>query len=401
MKRKLSVITITILTAGLLSACGGSSGRYDKYMKLGDYKGVEISKIKTEVTDEDIQEQIDATLDENAEQNEITDRACRNGDMVNIDFTGTIDGEEFEGGSGEDYELYLGDGYFLEDLESAIAGMKTGEQKDITITFPEDYDEELGGKEAVFSVTLNSIYEENIPEYNDEFVAAISEFSTVEEYEEDLRNTLQDETESSNLETAAADALAEVVADTDFTGYPDELYDECKASYDEMNAMYAEMFGMDVSDLASDEEETKTSVEEMVYEKMVITAIAEKEKLEVTDDEYDEYLDSLVEEYGYDSPEDFEKDYPRETIEYDLLTSKVLQLLLDNAKITEVSEDEYYDEYYSDVDDEMVVDEDMEEIDISEEDSDEDMVPDDDIVLDDDIDDAEITVEEDEGELSE
>lgn len=401
MKRKSAIITITILTAGILSACGdSSSGTYDKYMKLGDYKGVEITKIKTEITDEDVQDQVDAVLDENSKQNEITDRACENGDMVNINFTGTIDGEEFEGGSGEDYDIYLGDGYFLEDLENAIVGMETGEQKDIPITFPEDYDEELGGKEAVFSVTLNSIYEDILPEYNDEFVATISDFSTVEEYEEDLRNTLLEETENSNLETAAADALAEVVADTDFSGYPDELYDECKASYDEMNAMYAEMFGMDVSDFESSEEETKATVEEMVYEKMVITAIAEQEKLEVADDEYDEYLDSLVEEYGYDSPEDFEADYPRETIEEDLLTSKVLQFLLDNAKITEVSEDEYYDEYYSDIDDEMVVDEDMDEIDISEEDSDEDMIPEDEITLDEDIDDAEITVEEDE-ELSE
>lgn len=399
MKRKSALTTITLVTVGILSSCGASSsGTYDKYIKLGDYKGVAVTKIKTEITDDDVQEQVDAVLEEYSEQNEITDRACENGDMVNIDFTGTVDGEEFDGGSGEDYDIYLGDGFFLEDLENAIVGMETGEQKDITITFPEDYDEELGGKEAVFSVTLNAIYEDILPEYNDDFVASISDFSTTEEYEEDLRNTLLEDTESSNLETAAADILAEVIADTDFDGYPDELYDECKAYYDEMNAMYAEMFGMDVSDFESSEEETKEEIEEMVYEKMVITAIAEKENLEVTDDEYDEYLDSLVEEYGYDSPEDFEADYPRETIEEDLLTSKVLQLLLDNAEITEVSEDEYYDEYYSDIDDEMILDEDMEEIEISDEDFDEEMIPDEDedILLDEDIDDADMTIEEEE-----
>lgn len=394
MRRKLAFLTITILTAGILSACGeSSSGTYDKYMKLGDYKGVEVSKIKTEITDDDVQEQIDSILYDNSEQTEITDRACENGDMINIDFTGTVDGEEFDGGSGEDYDIYLGDGYFLEDLENGIVGMKTGEKKDITITFPEDYDEDLGGKEAVFSVTLNSIYEENTPEYNDEFVAKISDFSTVAEYEEDLKNSLMEEAESSNQETAAYDALAEVVANTDFSGYPDELYDECKASYDEMNAMYAEMFGMDVSDFESGEDETKAAVEEMVYEKMVITAIAEREKLEVTDEEYNDYLSSLAEEYSYDTPEEFEADYSKETIEEDLLTSKVLQFLLDNAKITEVTEDEYYDDYYSDMDDEMVLDEDMEEIEMPDDDSDDDMIPEDEIMEDDDMDDAEVTID--------
>lgn len=392
MRKKLSAMIMITLAAGTLSACGGSSGTYDKYMKLGEYKGLEITKVKTEITEETLQTEIDVALEENAEQNEITDRACENGDMINIDFTGTIDGEEFEGGSGENYDLRLGEGYFLEDLETGIVGMETGEQKDIAITFPEDYDAELGGKEAVFAVTLNSVYEENIPEYNDEFVAKISDFSTTEEYEEDLKNTLMEEADASNLETAGTDALSEVIANTEFSGYPDELYEECKTSYEDMNAMYAEMLGVDVEDFESSEEETKASIEEMVYEKMVITAIAEQEKLEVQEDEYKEYLASMALEYGYDSEEDFEGDYSKEAIEEELLRTKVLEFLLDHAEITEVTEDEYYsemgdeydlegeedlegDEEY-DSDDEIFLDEDIEGIEILDEDLEEDMITD-------------------------
>ncbi|MDY3919372.1 MAG: trigger factor [Candidatus Limivivens sp.] len=347
MKKRFSLLSVTLLTAGLLVSCGSSS-TYGKYVKLGDYKGVAITKIKTEVTDEALQDEIDMTLEDNAEYNEITDRGCQNGDLINIDFTGTIDGEEFDGGSATDYDLELGQGYFLEDLEAGIVGMKTGEEKEITIIFPEEYDEELGGKETVFQVTLNSIYEVILPEYNDEFVASISDFSTTAEFEEDLKQSLYEQTEESNNYMAGYDALAAAVANATFSGYPQELYDKCKESYDEMNAMYAEMFGMDVEDFELSEEETKETVEQMVYEKMVITTIAEKEKLTVSEDEYKDYVNSLYADYGYDSAEDFEADYSKDSIMEELQQSKVQDFLVKNASITEVSEDEYYSEMYGD-----------------------------------------------------
>lgn len=389
MKKNLILLTTTLLTAGALSACG-SSGTYDKYVKLGDYKNIEITRIKPEVTEEALQDEISYVLEENAGQKEITDRACENGDMINIDFTGTIDGEEFDGGSDEDYDLELGAGYFLEDLEAGIEGMKTGDTKDITITFPEDYDEEHGGKEAVFSVTLNSIYEEVLPEYNDEFVSGISDFSTVEEYEEDLKNTLLEDAQANSDDAAYSDVLTAVINVSEFSGYPDELYEKCKKSYDEVNAMYAEMFGVSVEDFEVSEEETKEYVEELVYEKMVITAIAEKEKIEVTEDEYNDTIEALAEEYGYDSAEDFEADYTKDYLMEEFLSSKVLDFLLENAKITEVSEEEYYADYYGDdSDDEFYADEDMDDELIMEDDSE-----DEDIIIEEDMDDGDITVED-------
>lgn len=392
MKKSLILFTVTALASGILTACG-SSGTYDKYVKLGEYKGIELNKIEPEVSDESLQDEIDLVLEENAEQKEITGRACENGDMINIDFTGTIDGEEFDGGSDEDYDLQLGDGYFLEDLESGIVGMETGQTKNITITFPEDYDEELGGKEAVFSVTLNSIYEEILPEYTDEFVSGISDFSTTEEYEEDLRNTLLEDAQANSDDTAYTDLLAAVVASSTFSGYPDELYDECKKSYDETNAMYAEMFGVDVSYFELSEEETREYVEELVYEKMVIITIAEKEGIEVTEDEYNDAVESLTEEYGYESAEEFEADYTKDYLMEEFLASKVLDFLLDNAKVTEVSEAEYYADYYEEYEDseeELYLDEDMDDELIFDED-----IEDEDIIIDEDIDNADVIVEED------
>lgn len=355
MKKKLMLLTMGLCSLSLLTGCSSSSkGTYDDYVTLGEYKGLEVMKIKSEVTDDLLQEEIDYVLEDNAEYTDITDRGAQEGDYVNIDFDGTIDGEAFEDGSAEDFDLVIGEGYLLDDLEAGIVDMQTGETKEISVVFPEDYDEELTGKEAVFTVTLNSIQEEHIPTYNDEFVASISDFTTTAEYEEDLRKTLLESQESDNAYTAGADAMTAAVNNATFDGYPEELYESCLAEYDEMNASFAEMLGMDVADLEGTEEEKKEAVLEMVYEEMVLTAIAEKENISVSDKEYQAYLDENYEDYGYDSTEEFEADYTKEGLMKEILTTKVQDFLIENANITEVTEDEYYgeDESYDEEEDE-------------------------------------------------
>lgn len=344
MKKKLSLLTLGLCALTLLAGCSGSAGKgtYDDYVTLGEYKGLEVTKIKSEVTDELLEEEISYVLEDNAEYTDITDRAAQEGDYVNIDFEGTIDGESFEDGSGEDFDLVIGEGYLLDDLENGIVGMNTGETKEISLVFPEDYDEELTGKTGVFQVTLNSIQEENLPTYNDEFVAGISDFSTTQEYEEDLKKTLLESQEADNTYTASADVLAAAMNNATIDGYPQELYDSCLTEYDEMNASFAEMLGMDVADLEGTEEEKKEAVIEMVNEEMVSTAIAEKEDITVSDEEYKTYLEENYEDYGYESSEDLEADYTREGLMKEILKSKVQDFLLENARVTEVTEDEYY-----------------------------------------------------------
>ncbi len=345
MKRKLLLLFLGTSCLSLLTGCSSSSkGTYDDYVTLGEYKGLDVTKIKSEVTEDLLEEEISYVLEENAEYKDITDRGAQEGDSVNIDFNGTIDGEPFEDGSAEDFDLVIGEGYLLDDLEAGIVDMKTGETKQIPLIFPEDYDEDLSGKEAVFTVTLNSIQEVLLPTYNDEFVSSISDFSTTQEYEEDLKNSLLESQEEDNNYTAGSDALMMAVENATIDGYPEELYESCLAEYDEMNASFAEMLGMDVADLEGTEEEKKEAVIDMVKEDMVTTAIAEKEDITVSDEEYQSYLEDNYEDYGYDSTESFESDYTKDALMEEILLSKVQDFLLENANITEVTEDEYYGE---------------------------------------------------------
>ena len=350
MKKRISyALGVTCAAALLLGGCSSSS-TYGKYMTLGEYKGLEVSKIKTEITDDDIEQEISYTLDDSTEYNEV-DRAAEDGDMVNITYSSTMDGEDFDGGSGEDVDIQLGAGYLegdiLQDAESQIIGMKAGDTKEMDLTIPEDYyfDDTLAGQSIQVTLTVNTVSEVNRPELTDEFVASISDFDTVDAYKEDLKKTLEASAEENNEYMAGSDALTQVVENSTFKGYPDDLYNECKDLYDQTNQAYAEMLGLDVSDFEGTDEEIKAAVESMVYENMVVTSIAEKEKITVSDDEYTQYVENNLDTYGMSSVEEFESTYSKESVMDELLREKVQKFLLDNAKVTEVSEDEYYQEY--------------------------------------------------------
>ncbi|MFR6469492.1 MAG: trigger factor [Lachnospiraceae bacterium] len=254
MKKRISyALGVTCAAALLLGGCSSSS-TYGKYMTLGEYKGLEVSKIKTEITDDDIEQEISYTLDDSTEYNEV-DRAAEDGDMVNITYSSTMDGEDFDGGSGEDVDIQLGAGYLegdiLQDAESQIIGMKAGDTKEMDLTIPEDYyfDDTLAGQSIQVTLTVNTVSEVNRPELTDEFVASISDFDTVDAYKEDLKKTLEASAEENNEYMAGSDALTQVVENSTFKGYPDDLYNECKDLYDQTNQAYAEMLGLDVSDL--------------------------------------------------------------------------------------------------------------------------------------------------------
>jgi trigger factor len=372
MKKKLVFLATAACTIGLLAGCSSSKTTdYSKYVTLGDYKGLDLTMIKTEVTDDMVQDEIDYLLEDNATYTEITDRGAEEGDIVNIDYSGTIDGEEFDDSSAEDFDLELGSGYLLDDLEAALVGVQTGETTEVTVTFPDDYDEDLAGKEAVFTVTMNSISVEEIPEYTDDFIASVTDYSTTAEYEEALKSELYLSTEEDNRSVAGYDALSMVVENATFDGYPQDLYDSCKEDYDALNEAYAEMFGLELSDLELSDEETQSAVEDMVYEYMVCAVIADEEGLSVTDDEYEEYLEENYELYGYESAEEYEEDQTKESIMEEILTEKVQDFLVDNANVTEVTEDEYYEMYYGDdYDDEDYDDEDYDDEDYDDEDYD-------------------------------
>ena len=344
MKRKYLVPLAVFLAAASLYGCGkkSSSDSYEKYVTLGDYTGMTIDRIKTTVTDDDVQEEVQNDLYANADYTEVTDRAAQDGDTVNIDYTGTIDNAEFDGGSDSDFDLELGSGTFLSDFEDGIIGMKTGETKDIAVTFPEDYDGELDGKSAVFSVTVNSITEVTLPEYNDAYVQDNYGYDTTAEFEASLKSDLQEQYDEDAQYTACADALAQAVDNSTFDGYPQELYDATKTQVESDNQAFAEQLGIEWTDLVGEDYDIDDDVISAIHEKMVVSVIADKEKLNVTDDELNSYIDDNWELYEYDSRDAFVEDNGEDALRYSLLYDKVLNFLGENNTFQDVDADDYY-----------------------------------------------------------
>lgn len=321
----------------------------DDYVKLGEYKGLEAGYLVPSVTPDDMQIQIQDLLDENTQNNAITDRSAMEGDSVNIDYTGKVDGVEFEGGSDTNFDLVLGSGNFLEDFEKGLVGAAAGASVTIPVTFPEDYDEDLAGKQAEFTVKVNSISEVIVPEYNDALVAQVTEYKTTQEYEEAMQAELMESATQESESIAGEEALQKAVENAVLDGYPSELYDTCYQETLDSYQSYADMFGMELKDflqeyMEMDEAGIKDAAVSWVNDILVSQAIAEKEGFAVTEDNYKEEAQALSVEYGYESLADFEKDYSRISVESNIVREKVIAFLYENAKLVEKSEDEYYEE---------------------------------------------------------
>lgn len=365
----LAALLLTATTA--LTGCKSSSGNQNNallsteegmnfyaqdYVKLGDYKGLEVQYlIPSEVTQDDIDSYIQEQISYYTEYTDV-DRAAKIGDSVCINFTGTIDGEEFDGGSAEDYTLTLGSGEFLEDFENALVGKKTGETTTFSITFPDDYDEDgtLSGKEAEFTVTINYVSEVTVPEYNDQFVAEISDYKTTAEYEAYVKELLAQNYENSSKDMAGEDALALAMENATVDGYPEELfnsfYEQTLADYQ----MYADFMGMDFEDFLTEymsEDDIKEVALDSVNEFLIVQAIADKEGIKLTKENFEEEAKQLATEYEYDSVESMQEDFGTSYLYTTLLREKVKDFLYNSAKVTELPEDEYYqdmedEEYY-------------------------------------------------------
>lgn len=336
----------------------GASGdvldfKVSDYVKLGDYKGLEVTYPSVlEVTVEDVEEQIQYELEENTEYKEITDRGAKEGDNVNMDFKGTVDGEEFDGGSASDYELELGAGDFLEEFESNLMGKKAGETVTFKLTFPEDYDETLGGKEAEFTVTINSVSEAVVPEYNEDFVKSVSDFKTIKDYEASVKEQLEQDAKDSSKMEAQENALKTAIENATVDGYPQKLYD---FFYDDTVTgykNYAEFMGMEYEDFLENymsEEEINTMVDEQVNEYLVVRAILEQEGKEISDSEYKELAEKMAKENEYETLEEYEEDYGQTYVKTQLARERVLEILYESAKLKEIP----YEEYYADAEEEL------------------------------------------------
>lgn len=348
MKKK--VVTAALCASMALSLAGCSSEVSNEYITVKNYKGLEVAQVeKTEVTDTDVEDTIASYLAYDYEEVDITDRAAELGDTVDIDYVGSVDGVEFDGGTAEGASLELGSGSYIgaegdyEGFEDQIVGHNIGEEFDITVKFPDDYaGTDVAGKVANFHITLNRIYTTVEAELTDEWVCENStESETVEEYKEEIRQELEESNEFTWMQEMQSAVLEALIAEVEITSLPE---DEVEENYTQMSEYYqqmATMYGMEFADFLTNymgmteedfEEQARAAAENFVVQGMALELIAEKENLTVSDEEYAEDVAVMAADYGYeDDIEGFEEAYGEELIRKTLTEEKVLEFLVDEC----------------------------------------------------------------------
>lgn len=304
---------------------------------VGKYSGVEITPLELTVTDEIVDLEFLLSMEEFAAD---TDRTViENYDIANIDFEGKQDGVAFDGGTAEGYDLFIGSGSFIPGFEEALIGVSVGETVDIPLTFPENYaSAALAGQDVVFTVTVNSI--KALPELNDAFIAENTEFDTVDAYKEDIRATLQSNYDATVDSQFESDLMAAIIADSSFHM---DLSDEINAYANNMKSMYesyASMYGVTLEvyinamfgmSLDAFNEELPKSADQLIKRYYVMLAVADAENMTVSEEEYEEFADQMMLDYGYTTREELEVDYPRVTLENSILYERAIEYVLANA----------------------------------------------------------------------
>ena len=312
------------------------------YVTLGEYKNLTVEVDPVEVTDEQIMSRISAETTQ-----VLTEGTVEDGDVANIDYVGKLDGEEFDGGSAEGYDLEIGSCTFIDGFEDGIIGMQVGETKDLELKFPEEYhSEDLAGKDVVFTVTVNSI--SRVPELTDEIAAEVVEGMTAEAYKESVREEMEADAKEAQKTEAQQKLIQKVYENATIDGYPEEnlqyTVDRAKSYYEWLASMYGMTledylvaYGMDEETFM---EQVQPVAEEALGQEMTLLAIAEAEGMEISDEEYQEGLEKYAETQGMDDPAKLEEAYGENYIRNSLLQEKVLEFLYENATIEEVKETE-------------------------------------------------------------
>lgn len=351
-KQRVSAIVLAGIMMVSMTGCGNSKARaYSKYVTLGDYKGIEYTKTVAEVTEDDIQSQVDSFVEGLSETNEVTDRAIKDGDIVNIDYVGTKDGEEFEGGSSEGYDLTIGSDSFIDGFEDGLIGHNIGEEVSLDLTFPENYgSEDLAGQDVNFKVTINSISTKTTPELTDDLVKDNTDYDTIDAYKESIREDLEASNESSAEQQAESDIFDKVVENCKITGYDEdevkELVDEQFDSFKSTAESY-QSYGYSYEDVLSmngyeSEDELKKGITEYVKkyldQKMVLYCIADKEGIKASSDETDKKVQEYMDTYNVTDKDEVYDYFGDDYFELQVLSEKVMEFLKENAKLVDSTE---------------------------------------------------------------
>ena len=308
--------------------------------ELGKYKGVEIKKIEYKVTAEDVNHELSHMQEHNARMITVEDRPVESGDIVTIDFEGFVDGKAFDGGKAEGHELEIGSNTFIPGFEDQIIGMKIDEEKDIKVKFPEDYfSKDLAGKDAVFKVTLHEIKKKELPKIDDEFAKDVSEFDTLEE----LKNSIKEKLDTENTEKAKYETEEEaikVVCDNTKLDIPNGMIEleidnmvkdmENRLSYQGLNLnQYLQIMGKTEKEIR---DSYKEQAERNIKSRLVLEAIVKAEKIEVTPEEVDDKIKEMAKQYGRKEDELLANEQLKEYIEGNLKTEKAIDFIVKNAK---------------------------------------------------------------------
>ena len=303
---------------------------------LGDYKGLEVEKAEAVVTDAQVQAELDR-MAQNVASSETVERAAEMGDTANIDFEGFDNGVPFDGGKGDNFDLKLGSGSFVPGFEEQIVGMTAGEEKDIDITFPENYHAELAGKAVVFHVKLNKVTATTVPAQDDEFAKDVSEFETLEELKNDIRAKAQAEAEKqiqSSFEQACVEKAAEnltvdmpkALIETELDTQMERFAYQLQMSGYSME-QYAKMMGGDVSTMRN---AFRPAAEKQAQINLTLEKVAELEAIEVTEEEINEEFDKLAAQYSLELDK-VKSMVPVDEVKTSLQTRKAIKVIVDSA----------------------------------------------------------------------
>ncbi|MBO7398353.1 MAG: trigger factor [Clostridia bacterium] len=311
-------------------------------VKLGEYKGIEIKRIPTDVTDEDVDAELKRLAEEDYRLEPVEGRPAQNGDTVLIDYAGSVDGVAFEGGTAEGQNLELGSGSFIPGFEDQIVGHEVGDEFVVNVTFPEEYHaEELAGKAAEFKVTLHDIKEKIIPEINDDFAAEKSDFETLAEYREDLKKKLAEKKEKEAKSSTENELIAKAAENAEidipecmFDNAVENMLENYRRQISNYGIKFEDYLKMTGNDIESVREQIRPNAERQVREQLVLEAIADTENLKATDAQIEERLREMAAMYKveYDEMVKNLSDESKEFVASDLKPMLAIDFLVANAK---------------------------------------------------------------------
>lgn len=310
-------------------------------VELGTYKGVEVEKADTEVTDADVEEELKKVQEQNSRTVTVEDRAVKDGDMTVIDFEGFVDGVAFEGGKGENYPLTIGSHSFIDNFEEQLIGMNIGEEKEINVTFPEEYHaEELKGKPATFKVSVKEIKEKQLPELDDDFAQDVSDFDTLAEYKEDLKKTISVRKENEAKAKKEDEAIAKIV-ETSKMDIPEAMINTQVNRMVEDFAQRLQQQGLSIDQyfqytgMTADKivEEMKPEAVKRIQTRLVLEAVAKAEDIQVSDEEFDAELQKMADMYKMELSQikEFMGEFEGKQIRNDIAIQKAVDLIVNST----------------------------------------------------------------------